>query len=222
MEAFVVGSRRRRGRRTRADEVQRAPRRRAQRRPARRLRGVLPVRAALFHREQGPQRRRCAAARRRMGLKLNEYALIREADGRCHRLRRRGGDLPALGLPSSRPSCARTRARSRPPSAERLPRLIARDDLKGSCTATRPGRTGRTRSRRWREAARAMGMTYLGLCDHSRAAAYAGGMSIERVKEQHREIDAVNAKLGGSFRVSEGDRGRHPRRRLARFPRRGP
>lgn len=51
------------------------------------------------------------------------------------------------------------------------------------------------------------GYTYLGLTDHSRTAAYAGGLSIERVYEQWKEIDRLNneyAKKGVNFRIMKG------------------
>jgi DNA polymerase (family 10) len=54
------------------------------------------------------------------------------------------------------------------------------------------------------EAARAMGFRYLGLCDHSRSAGYAGGLSVERVREQHAAIDALNRGWDGQFRVLKG------------------
>ncbi|MFM8568322.1 MAG: PHP domain-containing protein [Candidatus Kapaibacterium sp.] len=37
-----------------------------------------------------------------------------------------------------------------------------------------------------------MGYTYVAICDHSKTAVYAQGLSVERVKAQHREIDALN------------------------------
>lgn len=46
------------------------------------------------------------------------------------------------------------------------------------------------------KAARDLGLHYLGICDHSRTASYAGGLSIERVQQQWKEIDALNTKLG--------------------------
>lgn len=51
------------------------------------------------------------------------------------------------------------------------------------------------------------GYEYLGLTDHSRTAAYAGGLDVRRVQEQWKEIDAVNDKLareGHRFRVFKG------------------
>jgi DNA polymerase (family 10) len=54
------------------------------------------------------------------------------------------------------------------------------------------------------QAAMARGWSYLGISDHSRSALNAHGMSAEAVQQQHDEIDAVNATLGGRFRVLKG------------------
>ncbi len=51
------------------------------------------------------------------------------------------------------------------------------------------------------------GYFYLGLTDHSRTAAYAGGLSIDRVHDQWREIDHLNdsyMKQGIEFRIFKG------------------
>jgi DNA polymerase (family X) len=52
-------------------------------------------------------------------------------------------------------------------------------------------------------AAKAIGMSYLGICDHSQTAFYAGGLTPARVREQWQEIDAVNGQLEG-IRVLKG------------------
>jgi DNA polymerase (family X) len=44
---------------------------------------------------------------------------------------------------------------------------------------------------------------YLGICDHSKSAFYANGLSIERVAEQHKEIEALNKKKA-PFRIFKG------------------
>ena len=52
-------------------------------------------------------------------------------------------------------------------------------------------------------AARARGWRYLGISDHSESAFYAGGVSRDRILEQHDEIDRVNATFD-DFRVLKG------------------
>lgn len=42
-------------------------------------------------------------------------------------------------------------------------------------------------------------LEYLGLSDHSKSAFYAKGLSVERVEEQHEEINALNKKLGNFY-----------------------
>jgi DNA polymerase (family 10) len=46
-------------------------------------------------------------------------------------------------------------------------------------------------------------LQYLGMCDHSKSAFYAKGLSIERVLQQHEEIDHLNKKLDG-FHLFKG------------------
>ena len=40
-----------------------------------------------------------------------------------------------------------------------------------------------------------LNLEYLGICDHSKTAVYANGLSIERVEAQWQEIDALNKVL---------------------------
>jgi DNA polymerase (family X) len=54
------------------------------------------------------------------------------------------------------------------------------------------------------QAARGRGMAYLGIADHSRSAAYAGGLSIERVRQQWSAIDELNRSFDGNFHVFKG------------------
>lgn len=51
--------------------------------------------------------------------------------------------------------------------------------------------------------AKELGFEYLGIADHSASARYAGGLSEERVKSQHKEIDSLNQQLS-PFRILKG------------------
>lgn len=57
------------------------------------------------------------------------------------------------------------------------------------------------------EASRALGMTYLGVADHSQSAFYAQGLDEKRIREQHELIDRINERYAGrgvQFRVFKG------------------
>ncbi len=139
-----------------------------------------------------------------MGLKLNEYALVRESDGTPVPCKDERAIYKALGLPFIPPELREDLGEIEAAEEEKLPKLVELVDLKGILHCHSTWSDGQNSIEEMAEAARAMGMGYLGLCDHSRAAAYAGGMSIERVREQHQAIDALNKKLGKSFRVLKG------------------
>jgi len=53
------------------------------------------------------------------------------------------------------------------------------------------------------EKARSMGLTYMGLSDHSKAAAYANGLDAARLRQQSEEIDRLNKKWK-DFRILKG------------------
>jgi DNA polymerase (family X) len=89
-----------------------------------------------------------------------------------------------------------------------LPRLVEESDLSGTFHCHSTYSDGKASVEEMASAARARGWSYLGLADHSRTAAYAGGLSVERVRAQHAEIDALNARMaadgGGPFRLIKG------------------
>lgn len=85
--------------------------------------------------------------------------------------------------------------------------LITEKDLKGILHAHSTWSDGAYSIKDMAMACIDRGYTYLGITDHSRTAAYAGGLTTERVFSQWREIDALNeefAKQNISFRVLKG------------------
>ena len=77
----------------------------------------------------------------------------------------------------------------------RLPVLIEPSDLKGFLHCHSGYSDGTSSIVEWARAAKSAGYAYLGLTDHSKSAAYAGGLSPEDIGKQHGEIDAVNAQV---------------------------
>ena len=88
-------------------------------------------------------------------------------------------------------------------SENTLPKLPVRSDIQGVIHNHTSYSDGMHSLREMAEGARARGFGYIAVCDHSRTAAYAHGLSIERVLEQQEEIDALNAQFD-DFRILKG------------------
>jgi DNA polymerase (family X) len=113
----------------------------------------------------------------------------------------------ALGLAYVEPELREGLGEVERAAAGEAPRLVELADLRGAFHCHTTYSDGKATLEEMAEAARAAGWSYLGLGDHSRAAAYAGGMSIQRVREQHREVDRLNAGWKGDatpFRLFSG------------------
>lgn len=82
-------------------------------------------------------------------------------------------------------------------------RLLEASDLKGMLHVHTTYSDGRNSLREMAVAAKSLGYEYLGVCDHSKSAAYAGGLAREVVLEQHAEIDVLNEELA-PFKIFKG------------------
>ena len=83
------------------------------------------------------------------------------------------------------------------------PELVEMDHLLGMIHCHTLYSDGRATIEEMALATQERGYQYLTITDHSQAAAYAGGLTPERVREQHDEIDRVNKKLK-NFRLLKG------------------
>jgi DNA polymerase (family 10) len=169
------------------------------------LRGVTDAQFAFaLHYFTGSKEHNILVRRRALahGYSLNEYALAGE---RGHVDCRTEADLfAALGLPEVPPELREGAGEIEAAEAGALPELLTLDDLTGTFHCHTDWSDGASTLEDMAAAAAAAGLHYLGIADHSRAAAYAGGLSVERVKEQWAAIDALNRKLGPRFRVFKG------------------
>jgi DNA polymerase (family 10) len=91
---------------------------------------------------------------------------------------------------------------------DEIPELIEKDDLRGVLHCHSTYSDGANSLREMAEACKKLGFEYLGICDHSMSVAYAHGLTPERVKAQHKEIDKINAEMKGDarrgFRIFKG------------------
>ncbi|HET7790871.1 MAG TPA: PHP domain-containing protein [Gemmatimonadales bacterium] len=109
----------------------------------------------------------------------------------------------AAGLPWIPPELREDRGECEAAARGALPALVTARDLKGLLHCHSTWSDGNVSVADWAAAARAAGYQWIGLTDHSAAAAYAGGMGADDVPRQHAEIDAVNAG-GGGARILKG------------------
>lgn len=78
-------------------------------------------------------------------------------------------------------------------AAGAVPALVEREDLRGTFHCHTTASDGRATLTEMAEGAAERGWEYLGIADHSRTAAYAGGLSVQALEAQRREI----ARLSG-------------------------
>ncbi|MBH0202340.1 MAG: DNA polymerase/3'-5' exonuclease PolX [Nitrospira sp.] len=129
------------------------------------------------------------------GLKLNEYGLFkgdRSVAGATEE-----SVYSAVGLPWIPPELRENRGEFDAARAGRLPALVELADLRGDLHAHTKATDGRNSMREMAEAARACGLEYLAITDHSRRLTMAKGLDPKRLFEQLEEIDRLNAMLSG-------------------------
>jgi putative hydrolase len=82
--------------------------------------------------------------------------------------------------------------------------VVSRADYRGDFQMHSSWSDGAERIETMADAAMALGHTCLGITDHSYGLPIAHGVSMADIARQHREIDALNVKLAGRFRVFKG------------------
>jgi DNA polymerase (family 10) len=130
------------------------------------------------------------------GLRLNEYALAGPGTSEC--CKDEEALFAALGLDCIPPELRENTGEIEAAEAHRLPKLIEVDDIRGvfHCHTRGPeGSDGSNTLEEMAEAARELGLQYLGIGDHSQSLTVANGLSPKRVAAQQAHIDALNKKM---------------------------
>ena len=128
------------------------------------------------------------ALRRRalsMNMTINDYGLFKGKEPHLDELshvRMRLISMQRWVWIISNLNCAKTWERSRPRHSDTLPILVQESDLRGVLHAHSTWSDGQNTIREMAEACIAHGFPYLGISDHSKAAAYANGLSEERLR----------------------------------------
>ncbi len=140
---------------------------------------------------------------KRKGLRLSEYGLIPEGSDESLACADEAAVYAALGLAWIPPELREDRGEVEAAAEGRLPVPLEVEDLAGAVHCHTDWSDGRASLEAMAAGAAERGFSYLVVCDHSRTAAYAGGLSVEDLARQREEIDRLNAE-GGPVTILAG------------------
>ncbi len=129
------------------------------------------------------------------GLKINEYGVFRREE-------RLAGDteesvFAAVDLPWIPPELREDRGEIEAARRGELPRLVALADLRGDLHSHTKATDGHGSIREMALAAKAAGLSYIAVTEHSRRLTVARGLDPQRLARQIDEIDRLNESLSG-------------------------
>ncbi|NUM76525.1 DNA polymerase/3'-5' exonuclease PolX [candidate division KSB1 bacterium] len=137
----------------------------------------------------------------KLGIKVSEWGLFKGE--KLIRCKDETEIFAALGMSYVPPELREDTGELDAALKDKIPRLIENEDLKGVLHCHSTYSDGANSIREMAEECRRLGFEYFGICDHSMSVYYAKGLPPERVKQQHKEIDKLNAELKG-FHIFKG------------------
>jgi DNA polymerase (family 10) len=137
----------------------------------------------------------------KMGLKINEYGIFRGE--KLIRCRDEEEFFKVLGLSYIPPELRENTGEVEAAEARGLPRLIERADLKGILHIHTNWSDGANSIEEILREARHLGAKYIGLAEHSKSAAYAGGLDPAKLKRWMAEVDKLSRK-DSAVRILKG------------------
>ncbi len=128
-------------------------------------------------------------------LKLNEYGLFRGDDMVASRTEE---DIyEAVGLPWIPPELRENRGEIELAEAGKLPTLIELEDMRGDLHMHTTATDGTASIREMADAAKARGLKYIAITDHSKRVTMANGLDAKRLRQHWKEIDKVRSEMSG-------------------------
>jgi DNA polymerase (family 10) len=128
------------------------------------------------------------------GLKLNEYGLYRNDDGAMIAGASEEAIYDALGLAFVPPELRENRGEIAAAEERRLPALITLQDLRGDLHMHTTATDGRADGETMARAARAAGLSYIAIADHSKSLTMANGLDEHAALDHARHLRALNGR----------------------------
>jgi DNA polymerase (family 10) len=129
------------------------------------------------------------------GLKVNEYGVFRDDEAVAGRTEEEV--YAAVGLPWIPPELRENRGEIEAAEQGRVPALVALADIRGDLHMHTTATDGTATIREMAEGARARGLEYVAITDHSKRVSMAGGLDADRLRAHWKEIDKVRKEVPG-------------------------
>jgi len=129
------------------------------------------------------------------GLKINEYGVFRGKKSIAGRTEEEV--YGTLDLPCFPPELREARQEFEWAAAGELPRLVELGDVQGDLHVHSTWTDGLATIEEVAAAAKARGLKYVAITDHSKRVAMVGGLDAKRLRQQWAEIDQLNKRLRG-------------------------
>ncbi len=149
-----------------------------------------------------PLRRRALS----MNMTINDYGLFKGKEPNLELVpcKDEADIYAALGMAYIEPELREDMGEIEAAINGTLPVLVKESDLKGVLHVHSTWSDGQNTIREMAEACIARGLAYLGLTDHSKTAAYAGGLNEDDLRRQSDEIDQLNKEYAGRIYILKG------------------
>jgi DNA polymerase (family 10) len=129
------------------------------------------------------------------GLKINEYGVF-EGD-KAIAGRTEEDVYASVGLPWIPPELREDRGEFERAEQNRLPKLIELDEIRGDLHMHTTATDGAATIREMVEGAKARGLKYIAITDHSKRVSMANGLDEKRLRAHWKEIDKVRGQVNG-------------------------
>jgi DNA polymerase (family 10) len=129
------------------------------------------------------------------GLKINEYGVFRGETSIAGRTEEEV--YAAIDLPWIPPELREDRGEIELAEQGRLPKLIELDDMRGDLHMHTTATDGAATIAEMVEAAKARGLKYIAITDHSKRVSMANGLDATRLRAHWKEIDKIRQKTTG-------------------------
>ena len=138
-----------------------------------------------------------------LALQVQEGKTLREVINGMKVLNSEADAYAQAGLPYIPPELREGHTELTWAKEKGAPSLLTMEDLRGAFHNHTTYSDGKHSLEAMARYCQELGYTYIGITDHSQSAYYAGGLQLDTIRQQHEEIDRLNAQMA-PFKIFKG------------------